>query len=76
MLRVWQRYFNDRFQTYGRNVHFYVFYASGRGSPQYEDPTPERRRSDAIGNLRDVRPFSVVTVQRVPDQCDAILPRW
>src|SRR5581483_2448933 len=36
-LRAWQRYFNDRFQTYGRIVHFFVYF-SGR------DTSPESRR--------------------------------
>jgi hypothetical protein len=37
--RVWLRYFNDRYQTYGRRVHGY-FYFSGADSP-------EGRRADA-----------------------------
>jgi len=36
MLRGWQRYFNDRFQTYDRFVHFYVYYGA--------QLTPEARR--------------------------------
>jgi hypothetical protein len=53
-LRAWQRYFNDRFQTYGRFVHFYVYFDSGSGSP-------ESRRADAADNYAQVKPFAVVT---------------
>ena len=40
-LRGWQRYFNERFQTYGRFVHFYVW------SSGCTPCTPEARRADA-----------------------------
>ena len=53
-LRGWQRYFNDRFQTYGRFVHFFAYFDSGNGSP-------ESRRSDAADNFAQVRPFAVLT---------------
>ena len=56
MLRIWQRYFNERFQTYGRTVHFYVYYATGRRN----GATPEERRTDAAMNFRDIKPFAVV----------------
>ena len=53
-MRAWQRYFNDRFQTYGRFVHFFVFFDSGSGSP-------EARRADAADNYARVKPFAVLT---------------
>ena len=52
-LRGWQRYFNERFQTYGRVVHFYVYFSSGT--------SPEGRRSDAADNYAQVKPFAVLT---------------
>jgi hypothetical protein len=56
--RGWQRYFNDRFQTYGRLVHFIVYFdSSGRGSP-------EARRADAADNHAKVDPFAVVSYVR------------
>lgn len=53
-LRGWQRYFNDRFQTYGRVVHFFVYFDGGGESP-------EARRADAAENFALIRPFAVVT---------------
>ena len=53
-LRAWQRYFNDRFQTYGRAVHFFVYFDNATGSP-------ETRRADAADNFARVKPFAVVT---------------
>ena len=56
MLRIWQRYFNERYQTYGRTVHFYVAYATGRRN----GASPEERRTDAAQNYRTIKPFAVV----------------
>jgi len=53
--RRWQSYFNDRFQTYDRVAHFYVYFATGDGAP-----SAETRRADAIDNLQAVDPFAVV----------------
>ncbi len=52
--RAYQRYFNDRFQTYGRAVHFFVYYGGN-------DNSPEARRSDAADNYSKVHPFAVIT---------------
>ncbi len=52
--RGWQRYFNDRFQTYGRTVHFFVYFSGA-------DKTPENRRADAADNFAKIRPFAVVS---------------
>jgi hypothetical protein len=49
-----QRYFNDRFQTYGRTVHFFVYFAS-------EDNSVESRRADAADNYARVHPFAVIS---------------
>jgi hypothetical protein len=56
MLRGWQRYFNDRFQTYDRFVHFYVYYGPS--------PTPESRRADAADNYAKLKPFAVISYAR------------
>jgi len=53
-MRGWQRYFNDRFQTYGRVVHFIVYFSS-------TDKTPEVRRADAADNFSRIHPFAVLT---------------
>lgn len=54
VLRNWQRYFNERFQTYNRFVHFYV-YVSGEGD------SPEIRRADAADNYAKIKPFAVIS---------------
>jgi len=65
ILRTWQQYFNERFQTYNRFVHFYAYY-SGQGS------SAEERKADAAENFDKVRPFSVVTFA-VDDHLDAYM---
>jgi hypothetical protein len=55
-MRVWQRYFNERFQTYGRLVHFYVAFG-----PTSQPPTPEERRADAAEIYNKVHPFAVIS---------------
>ena len=52
-LRIWQRYFNDRFQTYGRFVHFWIHFASATS-------TPEARAADAAEAYAKIKPFAVV----------------
>jgi hypothetical protein len=56
-LRIWQRYFNDRFQTYGRFVHFFVYWTNSYTT----DETPEQRRADAADNYDHVKPFAVIS---------------
>jgi hypothetical protein len=51
--RNWQRYFNERYQTYGRFVHFFTYYHNGVS-------TPEARRAAAADNYSVVKPFAVV----------------
>ncbi|MGQ0434050.1 MAG: hypothetical protein ACT452_16790 [Microthrixaceae bacterium] len=54
-MRVWQDYFNERFQTYGRYVQFFVSFSGGAGA------TPDRRRAEAALHLKEVDPFAVVS---------------
>ncbi|HUP87535.1 MAG TPA: hypothetical protein VM143_17920 [Acidimicrobiales bacterium] len=53
--RAWQTYFNDAFQTYGRAVHFYVYWSNGGTA------TAEGRRADAAQLHKELKPFAVVT---------------
>jgi hypothetical protein len=53
MLRLYQRHFNERYQTYGRFVHFYAYYDREGAA------TPETRRSDAADNFQRIKPFAV-----------------
>ena len=55
-MRGWQTYFNDRFQTYNRRVHFFV-YLSGWSTPR----TPENRKADAADNYLKIKPFAVLS---------------
>ena len=53
-LRAWQQYFNERYQTYDRFVHFWAYY------PGNSRLGPEERRADAVDNYNKVKPFAVV----------------
>jgi hypothetical protein len=55
VLRNWETYFNDRFQTYGRHVHFWAYF-SGEGN------SGEERRADAADNYARLKPFAVMSV--------------
>jgi hypothetical protein len=48
--RVWQRYFNERYQTYGRFVHMYVHFGYDRSA--------EGRRARAGEVLKTIGPFA------------------
>ncbi len=54
--RGWQRYFNDRFQTYGRLVHFFIYFDDCGGAC-----SPEARRAHAADNYAKIKPFAVVS---------------
>lgn len=53
ILRTWQRYFNERYQTYGRSVRFVVYPAKGS--------KPEEARAQASENIERIRPFAAVS---------------
>ena len=53
LFRVWQRYFNERYQTYGRFVRIYFYY----GSPE---DTAEARRAAAGEILARIGPFATL----------------
>jgi hypothetical protein len=55
LLRGWQKYFNDRYQTYCRFAHFYVYYGSR------SDAQPEAKRADAADNFAKIKPFAVIS---------------
>ena len=52
MLRPYQRFFNERYQTYGRFIHFFAYYDN------FPD-TAESRRADAAANYEQIKPFAV-----------------
>ena len=53
--RIWQAYFNQRYQTYDRYVHFYMYFGTNTSST-----TPETRRADAAEVYRRVQPFATL----------------
>jgi len=57
--QIWQRYFNERFQTYGRFAHLFVSFGTGQSA--------EEARSDAAEDYNRLKPFAVV-VQDAPYQ--------
>lgn len=58
-LRAWQQYFNERYQTYGRFVHFWAYYPG--------PATVEDRRADAVDNYNKIKPFAVLWPLGVPN---------
>jgi hypothetical protein len=66
MLRGWQKYFNERYQTYGRFVHFYAYYANGGLTP-----SAASRKANAADNYAKVKPFAVLSYAR--ENSDAYL---
>lgn len=53
-LRLWQRFFNERYQTYGRFAHFFLCYTHGTG------PSSEQQRARAIDDYRAIKPFAAI----------------
>lgn len=52
VLKSFTKYFNDRFQTYDRRVHYYVYFTAA--------DTAAERRSDAVANWEKLKPFAVI----------------
>jgi hypothetical protein len=62
MLRLLQRYFNARYQTYQRFVRFIVHYGrTPQGDPSNATWTPEVRRADVADAWAKYRPFAVIS---------------
>jgi hypothetical protein len=55
LARGYQQYFNDRYQTYGRFVHFFVYFNDASVGDAAS------RRADAADNFATVHPFAVIT---------------
>ena len=52
ILKGYSRYFNDRFQTYGRHVHYWAFFAGS--------DTAAERQADAAAAYDRLKPFAVI----------------
>jgi hypothetical protein len=55
IVRGWQNYFYDRYQTYCRRVHIFVYYGSDITAG------PDSKRADAYDNYVRIKPFAVVS---------------
>ena len=53
--RALARFFNDRFQTYNRHAHVYMYWT-------VFNPNAERQRADAVDMYNKLKPFAVVPV--------------
>lgn len=58
--RNWSRYFNDRYQTYNRHVHFFLQYGSYSTDPNASGPDAGSRQQDAAQAFSTVHPFAVI----------------
>ena len=52
MMKGISRYFNTRFQTYKRRVHFWVYFTAADSAAE--------RRGDAVANWEKLKPFAVI----------------
>lgn len=50
-VRMYARYFNERYQTYGRFVHFWAYFDGGPS-------TAESRRAEAADHVHRIKPFA------------------
>lgn len=60
MLQALDRYFNQRYQTYGRRVHLYVSYGnydSSQTAPENQ-ASDSSRQADAASDLQNLHPFA------------------
>ena len=53
-LKGFSRYFNNRFQTYNRHVHYWAYIASASNT------SAAQRRGDAAANVDKLHPFAVI----------------
>ena len=52
VLKGLSKYFNQRFQTYDRHVHYYAYFTAADSAAE--------RRSDAVANWEKLKPFAVI----------------
>ncbi len=52
VLKAFTKYFNERFQTYNRRVHYWAYYTNS--------DTAAERRSDAVANWERLKPFAII----------------
>lgn len=52
VLKAFSKYFNTRFQSYNRHVHYWAYFT--------DVETAAQRRSDAVANWEKLKPFAVI----------------
>lgn len=60
--RTWQQYFNNRYQTYGRRVHFFAQFGSSDGTRSTDATDAASRQADAAKAFSAVKPFAIIDV--------------
>ena len=71
VLKAFTKYFNDRFQTYDRQVHYYAYFTAA--------DTAAERRSDAVANWERLKPFAVIdaaTFNGFNEEYQTAMARW
>ena len=58
-LRTYEKFFNGRYQTYNRELHFYAYFGSPPPNSNTQTVSPDARRADAADNLRTVQPYAI-----------------
>jgi hypothetical protein len=63
-LRAWLKYFNDRYQTYNRRIHGYIYYG---GSSRDQ----AGRQADAAAAYAKIKPFATISIAGYGGGADA-----
>ena len=58
--RIWQAYFNSRYQTYNRVARVHVCFASTPDGTSNTAESPETRKQDAANELATYKPFAEI----------------
>jgi hypothetical protein len=53
--RAWEKYFNDRYQLYGRRAHFFIYFGTAG------TPTAQTRQADAAQAYAQAHPFATLS---------------
>ena len=69
LLRTYQAYFNQRYQTYSRRLHFFVYFSD------ISDTGPEGVQADVAALRRQVEPFAVIEAADEHDR-EAFATAW
>ena len=65
-MRGWQRYFNERYQLYGRRAHFFIYYGGS-------DRTQQGRQADAAAVYAQLKPFAAISLANFSGGADSFI---